>query len=69
MSELTLEQQERRIMLVLIYAHYEHNDELYDEKCRELERFYFDNGREDLADWVIAQRVPSLAWVPMEVDV
>ena len=57
---------ETQFALRLVRAHYEHDDEAFDDACKDLEQYYWDNGKLQLMEYVLAQRVPSTAWVPME---
>lgn len=60
---------ETQFTLRLVSAHYDHDDEAFDDACKDLEQHYWDNGEWQLSEYVLAQRVPATAWVPMGKEV
>lgn len=53
------------IALQLVRDHYERDDAMFDSSCKELEKWCYDHGEIDLAEYVMVYRCPACAFVPM----
>lgn len=53
------------IALQLVRYHYDKDDVRFNESCKELEQWYFNHDKQELADFVCACRCPEFSFVPM----
>ena len=53
------------VILALVAAHYDGDEKRFKDNARELARLYDEAGKPELAEHVIAQYCPEIAFVPM----